>query len=72
MSLYFILDQKIYQNVVNNLSKTKENVVLMHDFENNYYTLNALKKIIQYGKTNGYTFEKITMEVPMVRHKVSN
>lgn len=64
--------EEVYQNVKEGLSKNRINVVLMHDFENNYYTLNALKKIIQYGKANGYTFQKITMEVPMVTHKVSN
>lgn len=63
---------EIYNNVINSLSKNRENVVLMHDFENNYNTLNALKKIIQYGKNNGYIFDRITMTTPMVHHRVSN
>lgn len=36
----------VYSNVVNNLSHSKTNVVLMHDFENNYKTLYALRDII--------------------------
>ena len=64
--------EEVYQNVINGLSKSKMNVVLMHDFENNYYTLNAIRDIIRYGKENGYVFKKITDSTPMVHHKVVN
>ena len=63
---------KIYQNVVGSLSPTRENVVLMHDFEGNTGTLQALEDIIEYGLRNGYSFKKITMATPMVRHRVQN
>lgn len=63
---------EVYRNVINGLSKSRSNVVLMHDFENNYYTLNALRDIIRYGKENGYVFERITESTPMVRHSVAN
>lgn len=64
--------EEVYRNVINGLSKSKMNVVLMHDFENNYYTLNAIRDIIRYGKENGYVFKKITSSTPMVHHKVVN
>lgn len=64
--------EEVYQNVTQGLSKRRSNVVLMHDFENNYYTLNALREIIQYGKANGYIFDKITMDTPMITHRVAN
>ena len=32
----------------------------------------ALRDIIKYAKTNGYTFAKITMDTPMVTHRVNN
>ncbi len=64
--------EEVYQNVVRGLSKRRSNVVLMHDFENNYYTLRALRDIIRYGKSNGYVFDKITMDTPMVTHRVAN
>lgn len=64
--------EEIYNNVVNNLSHSRSNVVLMHDFENNYYTLNSLRKIIHYGKNNGYNFSKITMNTPQVVHRIFN
>lgn len=61
----------VYNNVVKNL-KYPTNVVLMHDFEGNNKTLNALKNIIDYGKKNGYTFAAITKETPQIHHGVNN
>lgn len=63
--------EEVYQNVIRGLG-SNTNVVLMHDFEGNYYTLNALRKIIQYGKRNGYTFANITEETPQIRHRIAN
>ena len=63
---------RIYQNVIGSLSKSRENVVLMHDFENNYGTLNALENIIDYGIQNGYQFGKITMNTVEVHHRPNN
>lgn len=62
----------VYNNVVKNLSKSKSNVVLMHDFNGNTKTLNALESIIDYGVQNGYTFSKITESTKMVTHSVNN
>ena len=61
----------VYNNVTSGLG-SKTNVVLMHDFESNYKTLNALRDIIRYGKENGYTFERITESTPVVRHGINN
>lgn len=62
----------VYNNVVNYLNHNQTNVVLMHDFANNYKTLEALNAIIDYGIANGYTFAAIDMNTPLVRHKVNN
>lgn len=62
----------VYNNVIKGLSKSKQNVVLMHDFSGNTKTLNALPRIIDYGIANGYTFERITESTPMVTHKPNN
>jgi len=64
--------QDVYKNVVNYLSHNQTNVVLMHDFQNNYKTLNALRDIIDYGINNGYTFAALDMNTPLVRHRVFN
>ena len=60
----------VYNNVIKSLSKNKTNMVLMHDIKP--YTRDALKNIIEYGKQNGYTFEKITMSTPMITHHINN
>ena len=60
----------IYNNVVNNLRKDRVNMVLMHDIKT--YTRDSLRDIIRYGKNNGYTFEKITMDTTMIKQKVNN
>lgn len=64
--------EEVYNNVINGLKYNRSNVVLMHDFENNYYTLNAIRDIIRYGKENGYTFLPITMNTKEVHHTPYN
>ena len=63
---------EVYNNVTSALSHNRANVVLMHDFENNNYTLGALRDIIKYAKSNGYTFDKITENTKEVHHQVNN
>ena len=62
----------IYYNVVNNVSHSRANVVLMHDSANHRATVNALSDIIRYGKDNGYTFKAIDDSTPVIRHGVNN
>lgn len=64
--------QMIYYNVINNLSHNKTNVVLMHDSSGHKATVDALKDIIDFGKSNGYTFMPITKDTPIVIHSVNN
>lgn len=61
---------QIKNNVVNSLRKDRINMVLMHDIKT--YTRDALRDIIRFGKDNGYTFEKITMDTTMVKQRVNN
>ena len=61
---------QIRNNVVNSFRKDRINMVLMHDIKT--YTRDALRDIIKYGKDNGYTFEKITMDTTMVKQRVNN
>ena len=62
--------QGVYNNVVSNLRKDRANMILMHDIKP--YTRDALRQIIKFGKENGYTFEKITMDTPMITQNVNN
>ena len=61
---------QIYGNVVNALRYDRVNMVLMHDIKT--YTRDALRDIIRFGKENGYTFEKITMDTDMITQRVNN
>lgn len=60
----------VYANVVNNLSRTRTNMILMHDIKT--YTRDAIRNIIRYGKENGYTFASIDEATPMVTQRVNN
>lgn len=62
---------EVYNNVIKNLHE-KASIILMHDFEGNTKTLNALRDIIRYGKENGYRFESIKMDTFPVHHNVNN
>lgn len=64
--------QAVYQSVISGLSHNKNNVVLMHDYENNTKTLNAIRDIIHYGKANGYKFAVIDETTPQIKHGVNN
>lgn len=61
---------KIYNNVVNSLSKDRVNMVLMHDIKP--YTRDALRDIIRYCKNNGYQLKKITNCTQMITQRVGN
>ncbi len=60
---------QVYSNVVNGLSKSHGNVILMHDIKP--ATRDAIDKIIQYGKNNGYTFDVLDSSI-ICHHKVAN
>lgn len=62
----------IYYNVVNNLSHSKTNIVLMHDSAGHEATAEALRNIISFGKEYGYSFKTITSDTPVVTHRVAN
>jgi len=62
----------VYQNVINRLSSGNTSVVLMHDASGNWQSVNALRRIIDYGKQMGYSFDKITTSTPQIKHRVGN
>ncbi len=64
--------EAVYKNVTKGLKKGRRNIVLMHDFGGNDKTINALEKIIKYGKKHGYSFLPITASTPENHHTVLN
>ena len=67
-----VYKRQVYNNVTKNLGKDYPNMVLMHDFSGNKKTVNALRDIIRYCKSNGYILDKIRDDTPMITHKVAN
>ena len=61
---------QVYLNVVNGLRRDRVNMVLMHDIKP--YTRDALARIIDYCKNNGYPMERITMSTEMITQRVNN
>ncbi len=61
-----------YQNFKNGILKGRSNVVLMHDYYKNDKTIDALDKMIQYGKKQGFTFLPITASTDEIHHGVNN
>lgn len=54
-----------YKNVITNLSKSKGNVILMHDIKS--HTMKAIESIVKYGLDNGYSFAALDSNV-ICRH----
>ena len=63
--------EAIYNNTILGLHHGT-NIVLMHDASTKKTTLEALKKIIEYGKENGYTFAKISKNTRAIHHHINN
>ena len=62
----------IIANVINHLSHSKTNVVLMHDSGGHTATVSALRNIIKTAKEYGYSFKAIDSSTPIVHHGVNN
>lgn len=62
----------VYNNVTKGIKPGRNNVVLMHDFNGNNKTVEALPDIIDYGLKNGYKFEIITTDTEMVTQRIQN
>ena len=60
----------VYNYVTRNLSKSRTNIVLMHDIKS--YTASALQDIINYGKANGYIFDKINSDMASYTFRPNN
>ena len=64
--------EDIYNNVIDGVSPSRTNVVLMHDSGGHQATLDALPQIIEWLLNEGYELKVITDETPSVRHPINN
>lgn len=60
----------IAQNVIDEIQKRDNSVVLMHDIKKS--NIESLDKIISYGLENGYTFLPLDENSPVVHHHINN
>lgn len=57
-------------NVINSLGSGSYYIVLQHDTNGN--SVRAVSSIIEYGKSHGYSFDKLSLSSPTVHHKIAN
>ena len=60
---------QVYNNVVNTL-KRGNSIVLQHDTQG--FSVDAVERIIEYGKANGYTFARLEPGYWGAHHGVNN
>ncbi|MBO4396416.1 MAG: polysaccharide deacetylase family protein [Eubacterium sp.] len=63
---------QVFKMVTSGIQKGRSNVILMHDFSGNDKTINALQRIIDWGKQNGFTFRGMTAATGEVHHGINN
>ena len=61
---------KVYENVINGVSKRQVSIVLQHDTKG--YSVDAVERIIIWGLENGYTFLPLRTDSPTAAHNVRN
>lgn len=62
----------IYEHAISGMKQGRYNILLMHDIDSKTATAEALPRIIQWGLDNGYKFEPITVDTPLVCHNATN
>lgn len=62
--------EKVYSNVINGVRGKPFSIVLQHDIKG--FSVNAVEKIIKWGKNNGYTFKPLTADSPTVHQRLNN
>ena len=60
----------VFNNVVKGVAKRSSSVVLMHDIKG--YTVDAVADIINWGLSNGYTFQVLDENSPTCHHNIAN
>lgn len=60
--------QKLIDNIMKNVRVNKDSVVLMHDLQPRYSTVESLQALIDLLKEEGYTLLPIDENTPLVQH----
>lgn len=59
---------KLINNIMKNVRRNKTSVVLMHDLQSRYTTVESLQSLIDTLKEEGYTILPIDEDTPLVQH----
>ena len=62
--------EDVYENVIEGVEKRRISVVLQHDIKG--FSVDAVEKILIWGKKNGYQFLALDMTSPTSHHGVNN
>lgn len=60
----------VFKNVIDGVQQNRISVVLQHDIHP--YSVDAVEKIILWGKRNGYTFLPLEQNSPSMHHPINN
>ena len=63
---------EVFKMVTSGIQKGRSNVILMHDFSGNDKTINALQRIIDWGKQHNFVFRAMTPSTVEIHHGVNN
>ena len=61
---------QVVKNVINGIQKNKISVVLQHDIKD--FSVDAVPEIIEWAFENGYCFDTLTKDGPIVHHAINN
>ena len=61
----------VYNNVVSGL-RGDYSIVLQHDGKGKDFSVNAVERIIQFGKQYGFTFKRLELNSPTAPHRILN
>ncbi len=64
-----IPSSKIAANTISALKQGRTNMVLMHDYYTKKTTPEAVRQILEYGKSKGYVFESINEATEQIHHR---
>ena len=64
--------EEVFKMVTSGIQKGRSNVILMHDFSGNDKTINALQRIIDWGKQHDFVFRAMTPSTVEIHHGVNN
>lgn len=60
--------QKLISNIMKNVRQNRTSVVLMHDLQSRYSTVESLQPLIDLLKEEGYTMLPIDGDTPLIQH----